>query len=147
VTGPDTPRLTQEAKDATSEALLVRLATTIDEVLASMPCAQQPGWFQRYDDQRAAGIPGASPFAIVVHVLTSEGEGPNLLLIEALRYYGERRTLANPKGWARVLRAVNQGIDANVIPSTPEQQKEAREVLTRLAGAEQAASENGDERG
>lgn len=139
MTAPETPRLSQEVKDGASALLLKRLEEALDDSLASLPRTQQPPWFQRHDDQRAAGTPGASPYPIVMRIMSSEGDGPNPLLIEALRYYGERRTMANPKGWARVLRAVNQGIDANLIPSTPEQQHEAREVLAHLVEADQAA--------
>ncbi len=147
MTEPDAPQRSQEFKDGASALLRARLEETLDEVLTALPRSKQPAWFQRYDDQRIAGTPGASPFLIVVHVMSSEGEGPNPLLIEALRYYGERGTLAYPKGWARVLRAVNQGIDANLIPTTPEQQEEARAVLAGLVEAEQGALTDGEDRG
>jgi hypothetical protein len=44
----------------------------------------------------------------------------NPVLADALRYYEERRSMANPKGWHHVLRKVEQGVAAGLFPTATE---------------------------
>ena len=60
---------------------------------------------------------------------------PNPILVDARRYYAERRNMGNPKGWAHVLRKVDYAI-ATSMPwsdATEEHAIHARRVLSRLA--------------
>lgn len=68
---------------------------------------------------------------------TTPALSANPLLAEALRYYAERRTMNNPKGWAHVLRVINRAIKANLYPVTDEQITEARTILGTLIAAEE----------
>lgn len=69
----------------------------------------------------------------------------NPVLLDALRYHEERRTMNNPKGWGHVHRAVSRSRAA--YPSaTDEQYAEALAVLALLAGRSDASPEGGEQR-
>jgi hypothetical protein len=64
----------------------------------------------------------------------------NPVIAEALRYYMERRTMANPKGWAHVERKVEQALDRGPLATaSPVHRAEARAVLSALRATEAAA--------
>jgi hypothetical protein len=63
----------------------------------------------------------------------------NPVLADALRYYEERRSMANPKGWEHVLRKVEQGVAAGLWPTATEADiAEARAALATPQCAEEA---------
>lgn len=62
----------------------------------------------------------------------------NILLAEALRYYAERRTMNNPKGWAHVTRKVESAIEGDLYQTTEAEREEARAVMRALVDHEAA---------
>lgn len=62
----------------------------------------------------------------------------NPVLADSLRYYWERRSMGNPKGWDHVLRIVNRAAEAGFWDgsATPAQIEDARHVLADLHEAE-----------
>jgi hypothetical protein len=63
--------------------------------------------------------------------------GEQTLLAEAVRYYVERRSMNNPKGWAHVARVVRDQVSKGFWPDiTDEDADKALEILDRLAAEE-----------
>jgi hypothetical protein len=111
-----------------------------------------PGW-----DLRFVLLLGAALGAVLVYALWMsetggapaaalsdfEGDDPrsygvhaNPIVADALTYYAERRSMADPKGWDHVQRVVERALAAGFWPDvTAEQVAFARDVLAALAPA------------
>lgn len=66
----------------------------------------------------------------------------NPILVDAVDYYLERRSMNNPKGWEHVLRKVKHAMQEDFWPASTVRQKD--QAIQKLAALATAESENGE---
>lgn len=69
--------------------------------------------------------------------------GDSALLGEALRYYAERRSMKNPKGWKKVRNLLSEAVSAHYLIAHPTEVKETFEILDALIEDEKKSKAEG----